>query len=241
MNIAMWSGPRNLSTAMMVSFAQRKDCFVVDEPFYAAYLQATGLKHPMYQAIIDAGEVHAEAVAEYCTGAVPEGKRVFYQKHMTHHMIPAFDRDWTSNVTNVFLIRDPARVIASYHAKRENPTLTDIGVKEQLAIFERVSDTMGEAPVVIDSADILENPELMLGKLCAALGLEFDAKMLSWLAGPREYDGIWAAHWYGSVWQSTGFGAPNRTDPLIPDSLKKLSDDAQHYFKKMKAHSITLD
>lgn len=241
MNIAMWSGPRNLSTAMMVSFAQRRDCAVVDEPFYAAYLQATGLVHPMREAIISDGETDPSRVVDFCVGSVPEDKTVFYQKHMTHHMIPEFDREWISRVRNVFLIRDPSRVIASYHIKREDPTLTDIGIVEQVEIFERISDMTGEAPIVIDSADILGDPEQMLGKLCRSLGLSFDKRMLHWLAGPKPYDGIWAKHWYGSVWESTGFGSPSQVPPVVPESLQGVAEEAQQYFQRIKAYALTLD
>lgn len=239
LNIAMWSGPRNLSTAMMVSFAQRQDCIVVDEPFYAAYLQATGLKHPLYQEIIEEGVIDEKAVAEFCTGAVHQGKQVFYQKHMTHHMIPQFDREWIEKVTNVFLIRDPLRVIASYNIKRENPTLADIGVAEQLEIFDRVCYITGEVPVVIDSADILESPELMLRKLCTGLNIPFDPKMLSWEVGPKPFDGVWAKHWYGSVWESTGFAKPSSVSVAIPQSLNGLAEEALGHFKKIKAHALT--
>ena len=235
----MWSGPRNLSTAMMVSFAQRHDCAVVDEPFYAAYLQATGLKHPLHQEIIEDGVVDNKAVADYCIGSVPEGKQVFYQKHMTHHMIPEFDRDWMAKVTNVFLIRDPLKVIASYNIKRENPNLADIGVAEQLDIFNRVYEMTGEVPVVIDSADILANPEQMLRKLCMSLGLDFDPQMLSWAPGPKPFDGIWAKHWYSSVWESTGFGKPSNNKPVIPSSLNDLAQEAQEHFDKIKAHALS--
>lgn len=240
MNIAMWSGPRNLSTAMMVSFAQRDDCSVVDEPFYAAYLKATGLKHPLWQEVIDDGEVDHKLVAEHCTGAVPNGRDVFYQKQMTHHMIPEFDRQWMAKVTNVFLIRDPARVIASYNSKRENPSLADIGIVEQLNLFKQVGDMTGEVPVVIDSADILASPELMLRKLCSALGLAFDHKMLSWVAGPRPYDGVWAKHWYRSVWESNGFGPPAESGAIIPEALQGLVEEAQVFFNELKVHSLSL-
>lgn len=241
MNIAMWSGPRNLSTAMMVSFAQRHDCAVVDEPFYAAYLQATGLKHPMYQEVINDGEVDDKAVANFCMRSAPNNKNVFYQKHMTQHMIPQFDRRWMANVVNVFLIRDPLRVIASYNIKRENPKLADIGVVEQLEIFDQVCELTGEIPVVIDSADILLNPEVMLKKLCSAVGLTFDHRMLSWPKGPKSFDGIWAKHWYGSVWESTGFAPPNTSDPVIPESLQPLADEALKHFNKIKPHAISLN
>jgi len=237
----MWSGPRNLSTAMMVSFAQRQDCAVVDEPFYAAYLHSTGLKHPMYREIIESGDTDYRSVAKMCVGAAPNGKRVFYQKQMTHHMISGCDHQWMAKVTNVFLIRDPLRVIASYNIKRENPNLADIGVAEQLAIFERVCDITGEIPVVIDSADILADPARMLDKLCGALGIPFDKNMLTWAAGPKQYDGVWASHWYESVWKSTGFATPNSESPTIPESLMGLAEDAQHYFQQIKGHSITSD
>ena len=240
LNIAMWSGPRNLSTAMMVSFAQRQDCAVADEPFYAAYLKETGLKHPMYQAIIEHGETDGEVVADFCTGPVPHGKAVFYQKHMTQHMIPQFDRDWMRKVVNVFLIRDPVHVIASYNIKRENPKLTDIGVVEQSEIFEQVWQLTGESPLVIDSADILANPERMLRNLCTALDLEFDHRMLKWPRGPRAYDGIWAKHWYGAVWESTGFGPPGTAQPALPKALQSLANESQYYFNKLKIHALPL-
>ena len=235
----MWSGPRNLSTAMMVSFAQRQDCSVVDEPFYAAYLHATGLKHPLYQEIIEDGVTDNKAVADYCIGPVPQGMKVFYQKHMTHHMIPEFDREWMAKLTNVFLIRDPLKVIASYNIKRENPNLSDIGIAEQLDIFNRVCEMTGEVPVVIDSADILANPDFMLRKLCSSLNLDFDPRMLSWVAGPKPFDGVWAKHWYESVWESTGFGKPSNNNPVIPQSLNSLAKEAQALFEKIKIHALS--
>ena len=226
---------------MMVSFAQREDCFVVDEPFYAAYLEATQLDHPMMDEIIAAGESDPKRVADFCTGPVPDGKQVFYQKHMTHHMIPQFDRQWMSKVNNVFLIRDPSRVIASYNIKRENPTLADIGVAEQYEIFAQIADLQGRTPIVIDSADILSNPALMLGKFCHSIGLEFDKAMLTWPRGPKPYDGVWAGHWYESVWASTGFAKPNATPPIVPEALRGLADEAQRYYAKLRSHAISMD
>jgi len=236
--IAMWSGPRNLSTAMMYSFAQRSDTSVVDEPFYAAYLATTDIQHAMYQEIIDAGQTDATKVADYCVGTNPQQKPVFYQKQMTKHMIPSFNREWIYQVCNVFLIRDPARVIASYHAKHEDPELADIGVKEQLALFEMISQKSGSAPTVIDSADILENPELMLTALCKAIGIEFQPNMLNWTAGPKDYDGVWAPHWYKSVWQSTGFAAPDNKQVEIPEHLLGLLETANSYYDRLKGYAI---
>jgi len=180
-------------------------------------------------------------VEDYCIGPVPEDRNLFYQKHMTHHMIPSFDRQWMANVKNVFLIRDPRRVIASYNIKRENPNLADIGVSEQLEIFNQIADMQGEAPIVIDSVDILRNPALMLGRLCQSLAIPFDEKMLSWKAGPKPYDGVWAKHWYGSVWKSTGFAPPPNNSPVVPESLAELAAEAQPYFDELKSHAISLN
>ena len=238
-NIAMWSGPRNLSTAMMYSFAQRSDTRVVDEPFYASYLAKTGIQHAMYQAIIDDGKVNPDDVISDCTASTSDGKPVFYQKHMTKHMIPGIDRDWIDQVTNVFLIRDPRRVIVSYHAKQEKPDLSDIGVKEQVELFDRVCQKTGNAPIVINSADILKRPKLMLTLLCQSIGLEFQESMLSWQAGPKSYDGIWAPHWYKSVWKSTGFSESISKEPVLPEKLKSLAETAQDYYQKLTIHALS--
>ncbi|MBZ0128593.1 MAG: HAD family hydrolase [Rhodobacteraceae bacterium] len=238
MRIAMWSGPRNLSTAMMYAFAQRSDCAVWDEPFYAAYLQATGLDHPMRDAILAAGMRDPEAVIRACTGPVPNGKTVFYQKHMTQHMIPGFDRGWIDGLTNVFLIRDPARVIASYAAKRENPTLDDIGFRQQAELFDAVCQRNGTAPPVLDSVDIRADPGAALALLCDAIGLDFQEAMLTWPAGGNAADGVWAAHWYGAVWRSTGFADPEGPLPTVADALRDVHDAAQPHYQRMLAHAL---
>ena len=236
----MWSGPRNLSTAMMYSFAQRTDCLVIDEPFYAAYLAATGIKHEMYKEIISAGEVDSVKVAEECSQE-KSARPLYYQKHMTKHMIPSFDRNWIHQVCNVFLIRDPARVISSYHVKQKDPELSDIGVKEQLEIFDKVSQKNGEAPTVIDSGDILVAPEAMLRALCKAVDIEFQTSMLSWNTGPKLYDGVWAPHWYKSVWKSTGFAAPDNRTAQVPEHLLGLLDTANSYYQQLKEYAIVSD
>ena len=204
--IAMWSGPRNLSTALMYAFAARGDCAVVDEPFYGAYLKATGLDHPMKEAVIAAQDTDSLAVGRALLGPIPQAQRLFYQKHMTLHMIPDFDRAFMRGLTNVFLIRHPARVIASYAQKREAPTLADIGFVQQAALFDQVADWLGHAPLVVDSADIRADPATVLQRLCRALAIPFTDRMLSWPAGPKPYDGVWAPHWYNAVHASTGFG-----------------------------------
>ena len=237
MKIAMWSGPRNLSTAMMYSFGNRADCAVVDEPFYATYLKKTGLDHPMRAEILDSQSKVPEEVAAHLHGPIPARKPVFYQKHMTQHMIEGVPRDWMRDVVNAFLIRHPARVIASYAAKRENPTLTDIGFAQQAELFDLVK-SWGKSPVVIDSHDIRDNPQAMLEKLCDAIGLAFSPNMLNWPKGGHRNDGVWAPHWYGAVWNSDGFAGTEGPLPDVPDHLQDVLEAALPFYEEMTAEKI---
>lgn len=237
MRIAMWSGPRNLSTAMMYAFGNRGDCAVVDEPFYAAYLAMTGLDHPMRSEILDSQPQDPEAVAKALLGPVPGAKPYYYQKHMTQHMIPGVPRDWMRESVNVFLIRHPARVIASYAAKRENPTLEDIGFRQQAELFDQVR-SWGQTPVVVDSHDIRENPAAKLEQLCDAIGIPYSPKMLNWPKGGHKDDGVWAEHWYGAVWNSTGFAGAEGPLPDVPDALQPVLQAAMPYYEQMKAVKI---
>jgi len=232
MRIAMWSGPRNLSTAMMYSFGNRPDTAVWDEPFYAAYLKATGISHPLRAEILAAGEPDPARVTTRCLGPIPEGKPVFYQKHMTHHMLPDFPLGWLKDVTNIFLIRRPDRVIASYHAKRENPTLADIGFQQQAEIFQTLR-AQGQTPIVIDSDDILQAPDPALRTLCKAINLPFSPAMLHWPKGGHAADGPWAKHWYGSVWRSTGFAQGVSAPPNLTDEGKALCKLAQPFYEQL--------
>lgn len=225
MRIAMWSGPRNLSTAMMYSFGARSDFAVVDEPFYAAYLSLTGLDHPMRDEIIASQPTDPPDVIEALLGSIPAQNPHFYQKHMSQHMLPQIPRDWVDQVQNVFLIRHPARVAASFSAKYDNPTLTDIGFVQQAELFDQLTDH-GKAPIVIDSSDIRRDPERMLKRLCAALGLEWDPAMLFWPAGGHADDGVWAAHWYGAVHRSTGFAPAEGDLPVLDAARQALADAA---------------
>lgn len=236
--IAMWSGPRNLSTAMMYAFAARGDCAVWDEPFYAAYLRATGIQHPMTAEVIAAGETDPTRVAAACLAPIPQEKTLFYQKHMTVHMIPDFDRGFMRRLTNVFLIRHPARVVASYSKKRESPDLSDIGFVQQAALFDQVADWAGKAPLVIDSADIRANPLELLERLCTSLGIAYMDAMRSWPAGPKPYDGVWAPHWYGAVHRSTGFDGAEGPLPALPDDYAQLADAALPYYEKLAAYRL---
>ncbi len=236
--IAMWSGPRNLSTAMMYAFASRGDCAVWDEPFYAAYLKSTGIPHPMAAEVIASGEPDPTKVAAACLGEIPKHTTLFYQKHMTLHMIPAFERGFMLGLTNVFLIRHPARVVASYSKKRESPTLLDIGYVQQAHLFHQVADWTGKPPIVVDSFDICAAPRETLTKLCAALTIPFTETMLHWPAGPKPYDGAWAPHWYNAVHKSTGFDAPEGPLPELSSAFQKLADEAQPYYDRLAAFKI---
>ena len=229
MRIAMWSGPRNLSTAMMYCFGNRADFAVMDEPFYAPYLAETGLDHPMYQAIIAAHETDPKRVAKACGNGLREH---LYMKHMPHHMLAGFPMGWADGCVNIHLIRHPARVIASYVAKRKAPTLDDIGFLQQSAIYDRIGG------LVIDSTDIRADPEGMLRKLCAAIGLPFDDAMLHWPAGPRPEDGVWADHWYGAVHRSTGFAGVEGPLPVLSGSDRALMETALPHYERLWEHRL---
>jgi hypothetical protein len=238
--IAMWSGPRNISTAMMRSFGARADCAVSDEPFYGFYLDSTGIDHPMRADIIAAMDCAYDGVAARITGPAPNGAGLWYQKHMTHHMIDGVDLGWTRACRNAFLIRDPRRVVASYAAKRRNPTDDDIGIKRQRAIFETITTLTGARPPVIDAADVLAAPDRALRALCRALDIAFDPAMLSWEAGRRASDGVWAAHWYASVEASTGFQPPSPDPAPMDPALERLADDNRAAYETMAAHTLEI-
>ena len=238
--IAMWSGPRNISTAMMRAFENRPDCAVSDEPFYAAYLVATGLVHPLRAEVIASQPNAWREVAAALVGPAPGGKPVWYQKHMTHHMVPGFGRDWIADCVNVFLIRAPEAVLASYSRKRDDFTLEEIGLPAQVELFERAADLTGSVPPVIEGRDVLADPEGMLRALCSACGIAFDPAMLSWPAGKRASDGVWAPAWYEAVEASTGFAKP-REDigaAQLPDSLRRLAEAGRPYYERLARHKL---
>ena len=235
MIIAMWSGPRNLSTAMMRSFGARPDCTAMDEPFYAAYLKATGLDHPMREAIIADGETDSHAVIRQCLADAVPPKEIVYQKHMTHHMLEEFDISWIGTVTNVFLIREPAKVLASYSAKTDLVTAADIGFQKQRELFDLAKKTQGKTPAVVDANDIRADPRAVLTRLCEAIGAAFREEMLSWEKGPKPEDGIWASHWYDAVWNSTGFAPPEKEKTItLPPHLKAIEDEVIGDYRYMR-------
>jgi len=241
--IAMWSGPRNISTAMMRAFENRPDTVVWDEPFYAHYLAETGLEHPGRVAIIGAGETDAAKVAARLAGPIPGGKAVWYQKHMAQHMLGDIDPEWMDHAVHCFLIRRPDEVLASYARKRApgEITLDDIGIVRQVGIFHYLREHTGAIPPVLDRRDVLADPGKALAALCRAIDLPFDAAMLSWPPGRRDSDGVWAPHWYDAVWQSTGFGPADDTSPCLPPELAGIAARAQPCYDELYRHRLTGD
>lgn len=238
LRIAMWSGPRNISTAMMRSFSSRADCAVSDEPFYGCFLAASGADHPMRDDVIASMDCDWRSVARTLAGEVPAGKPVWYQKHMPHHMVGPIAPDDLSGVVHAFLIRDPARMAASYAAKRETVTPEDLGVAAQRAFFERVAERLGHVPPVIDSADVLRDPAGTLSALCRALGISWDPAMLSWTPGRHPDDGVWAAHWYGRVEASSGFGAPEPEPAPLTPGLAAVAAACRADYEAMAAYRL---
>jgi hypothetical protein len=235
--IAMWSGPRNISTAMMRAFENRSDCEVWDEPLYGYYLSATGVQHPGAAEVIADQGTDWRDITNRCAGEIPAQKAIFYQKQMTLHLLPEIDRQWISSLNNCFLIREPERVVASYRAVRQDLTLADIGFVQQAELFDYVNETTGEIPLVIDSRKFLLDPEAGLHRLCNRLGLEFESGMLSWPKGARESDGVWARYWYDSVWNSTGF-ASYQEQPLSLKAVDQLiADQARIYYEHLYQYS----
>jgi hypothetical protein len=238
LRIAMWSGPRNISTAMMRAWENREDCVVSDEPLYAHFLAATGAEHPGRDEVIAAGETDWRKVVADLLGPVPEGKPVWYQKHMCHHLLPGMDLDWIDGLTNVLLIRDPAEVVASYLRARGTVSAEEIGLPQQLELFERLSANLRRPPPVIDAGDFLADPEGHLRALCALLGIEFTPRMLHWPPGPRASDGVWAPHWYHAVWKSTGFDAPRRERAELDDSALAVVAECRDIHQRLRAQRL---
>jgi hypothetical protein len=231
--VAMWSGPRNISTAMMRSWDARADCVVVDEPLYAFYLDRTGSDHPGRDAVLRSQSTDWRAVVDaLVTAPLPGGATVQYQKHMTHHLLPEVDRAELAGLRHAFLVREPGEVLRSYARVRSEPTLQDLGMAQQVEVYERFGGP------VVDARDVLTDPAGTLRSLCTALDLAYDPGMLSWAPGPRDTDGVWADHWYGAVRESTGF-APYRppADPL-PDRLLPLLDLARPYYDALAVHRL---
>jgi len=244
--IAMWSGPRNLSTAMMRSFSSRADTFVSDEPFYGAYLKTTGDPQPMADKVIADMDCDWHSVTAALQGpfpdsgpdGTPDDRTIWYQKHMPHHMEGPISISDFPDMRHAFLIRDPVRVAASYAAKRSAVNADHLGITRQRAYFDIITQTQGAPPPVVDSADILSDPAGVLAKLCAALGITWDPAMLSWSKGPHPGDGVWGAHWYDTVNASTGFGSPPGPLAELDTAYAQVADACRADYEALKAHAI---
>ncbi len=245
LRLAMWSGPRNLSTAFMRAWGNREDTVVVDEPFYAHYLDVTGIEHPGRDEVLAHHERDWRRVVESLLGPVPAGVRIVYQKQMSHHLLPHMGREWLDAVTHAFLIRDPRAMVASLGGKLGTFDLLATGLPQQVEIFEHVLDRTGRAPAVIDSADLLRDPGATLRRLCAALDVPFSARMLWWPRGRRATDGVWAKYWYDRVEASTGFEPAPSPDSagereLAPE-LAAIEAQCRPLYEKLRAHRLRAD
>ncbi len=237
--IAMWSGPRNLSTAMMRSFESRSDTYVTDEPFYGCFLKATGLDHPMRDEVIASMDCGWRSVMDRLSADAPGGSAIWYQKHMWHMMVGPIGFEDFAGFRHAFLIREPERMIASYLNKREAARFEDFGLEKQAEFFEREAERLGHSPAVVDANDLLTDPQYILFKLCGALGIAWDPAMLGWAPGPRETDGIWSAHWYKAVEQSTSFAPPEARPFELPPDAERLAERCRPYYERLARHRIT--
>ncbi len=242
--IAMWSGPRNISTAMMRSWGARGDCAVTDEPLYGHYLSTLDAEkrslHPVYQDVIDTQGTDWRVVTEMLTGDIPNGKAVWYQKHMAHHLTEDMDWDWIVKLTNCFLIRDPAAMINSFHKVIKFPTAEDLGLPQQVRLFDWLREQTGTTPPVIDSQDVLSCPVRVMTNLCLSLGVRFDERMLEWEAGPKDEDGVWAPYWYANVNRTTGFGKFTPSDGQVPDYLGGVLDECLVLYDHLARHRVEI-
>jgi hypothetical protein len=232
MRIACWSGPRNISTALMRSWSSRIDSFVSDEPFYAYYLKENQLKHPMYKEIIQHYPNTYEDVVTSLSAEIPNGKEHWYQKHMAHHLIDLNNLDWIQNFENCILIRHPKDVISSYIKKNTLNHVDELGYPQQYKIM-RYLDSIGKKFIVIDSNVLLNNPEKILSQWCSSINLEFDISMLKWQKGNHAQDGIWWKHWYDNVITTTHFQKFSANQSELDKKYQSIYDEALDYYNKL--------
>lgn len=222
----------------MRAWGNRPDTFVCDEPLYAHYLKQTEVAHPGADEVIASHESDWRQVAPYLTGPVPEGKHIFYQKHMAHHLLPEIGRGWLEKLTHCFLIRDPREMLPSLDRIIPNPKIEDTGLPQQVEIFDEVHGRMGCVPPVVDSKDLLQDPSNILTGLCEMLEVPFVEQMLSWSPGSRSTDGIWAKHWYGNVQKTTGFRPFQPKDEPLQEHLEALYTQCLEYYNILYVHRI---
>ena len=239
--LSMWSGPRNISTALMRSFENRDDTAVIDEPFYSFFLKNTAIKHPIYKEVIEKYDSSWNNIADTLIGPIPNNKDIWYQKLMTHHWADNQPLDWTINTINCFLIRNPKNVILSYLKIHEEVTPELIGLPQQIHIFNYVVEQTDKIPIVISSEDLLKNPKLMLQKLCNLLDIPFSEQMLSWPVGIRDSDGIWGKYWYKNVIKTSSFTKPLEKNEKFPEKFSILLDECNVYYNQIAKYKINND
>jgi len=231
--IAMWSGPRNISTALMRSFENRPDTYVSDAPFYAHYLYITKKKHPMYKEIIHYGDTNWNSVVKNITGNIPYNKKVWYQKHMAQHNLQNKNLNWIRKMKNILLIRNPKEVILSYIKKNSLINILELGYIQQVELVKKIEEDFGIIPIIIDSQDLLKNPKYILTKLCKKCNISFYDKMLLWPKGPRKTDGIWSEYWYTNVENSTRFSPYIKNNSTLPMQYKNIFLECMNYYTEL--------
>ena len=230
MIIACWSGPRNISTALMRSWSSRDDTFVIDEPFYAYYLSKTQLKHPMFNEIINHYSCNYNEIVKNLLGKIPDDKKIYYQKHMAHHLIDLNKIDWIKKCENCFLIRHPKEVIHSYTAKNNLNSIEELGYPQQYAIIQLLKKA-NKSFVVIESSELLDNPRITLMNWCKKIDIKFNRSMLNWEKGNHENDGIWWKHWYDNVIKSTSFQKNSKKDITIENKYDSIYNESMNYYR----------
>ena len=233
----MWSGPRNISTALMRAFGSRSDVFISDEPFYGYYLYNTNIDHPMKNEIIEEMEISFNIITKNLTGNIPQNKSLWYQKHMAHHMSLNDNLMWIKKLNNILLIRNPREVILSYIKKNTLTDLTQLGLQQQLNIYKTLKKINANC-IIIDANDLVVNPKKILEDLCNSIGVIFDNNMLKWKLGPHDYDGVWGKHWYNNVNNSTEFTTTTKKKNKIPDLYLKIYKQAMNIYNVLKQNRM---
>jgi len=231
----MWSGPRNISTAMMRSFENRDDTFVIDEPFYAYYLSKTGFNHPGRKHVLESQSTKWEDIVDLITGDIPDKKKIWYQKHMVHHIVDDTNIGWVNFFNNFFLIRHPKEVIISYSKQSPIGGIKDLGYPQQINLFKKIKNLTGDYPIVINSKDFLCNPEKFLRKICEHLKINFSNKMLNWPKGSRKTDGVWSPYWYKNVIKSSSFKPYKKSNKRLPKEYISLLEECLPYYNYLNS------
>ena len=233
MIVACWSGPRNISTALMRSWSSRSDTFVTDEPFYAYYLSKTKLKHPMHMEIINKYSTNYTEIVNYLNSKTPDGKKIWYQKHMAHHILNLNDIEWITNFENCILLRHPKEVISSYSNKNKLNSFEELGYRQQYEIIKLLKKK-NKSFIIIDSSELLQNPAKVLGAWCKKINIKYEQSMLNWKKGNHINDGIWWKSWYDNVIKTTGFQKYKKKDINIESEYDSIYNESMKYYTYLK-------